>query len=225
MSLELMAVVLGLAAVDALNPFSIAAQAYLLGTAQPYKRAWTFAVGSFAVYLAGGVLFVQGAGAFLRSLLPELPRLVLPVGAIALGIGCVALAAHLWFKSNRGKPFVPPADLSVSATLGFAIFSTLSDLPTALPYFAAAAKIAETSDTFLTQVAWLLVYNLVFIAPLVMLIWVHIALGVRSASVFGSIERSVNWSFVFLLPPLLALGGLWLVYWGSVPLLSHLGPL
>jgi cytochrome c biogenesis protein CcdA len=222
MNTPLLMGVLTLGIVDSLNPFSIAAQAYLLGTPRPRARAWTFLLGSFLIYFLAGVFIVQGAAILVRSVLPMLPPWFLASGALALGIASLLLAFYLWKQAKAGTAFVPPANLSVPATFAFAAVSTVSDLPTALPYFGAAAQIAASTSEMLPQLGWLLIYNLVYVAPLFLLIALHDLLGERSDAVFGRIQRVVNWGFAHLLPPLILILGLGLIYWATAPLILTL---
>lgn len=66
-------VLAGLALIDALNPFSIAALAFLLSTDRPVQRAVVFVVGTFAVYFLAGVVLLEGWLILIEALLPLLP--------------------------------------------------------------------------------------------------------------------------------------------------------
>lgn len=203
---------IGLGAVDSLNPFSIAAQAYLLGTQKPGPRAWAFLFGSFATYLLGGIFLVQGILVVVQSLLHLVPDWVFVSGRLALGAASIALAIYLWRRSSQGAAFTPPSDLSVRATVVFAVGSTVSDLPTAVPYFAAAGQIASATTSFWDQLGWLTIYNAVYVGPLLLLVTLHYILGARSEALFGRIQAGVNWAFARLLPPLILLLGVWLIF-------------
>ncbi len=217
MNLSLLTGILTLGIVDSLNPFSIAAQAYLLGTPRPQARAWTFLFGSFLIYFVAGIFIVQGALIVFQSLLPLFPGWLTFAAGLSLGMASVAASVYLWRRSRAGAAFVPPAHLSVPATFAFAAFSTMSDLPTALPYFGAAAQIAGSTAHRPAQLGWLLLYNAIYVAPLLLLIVLHALLGSRSDVLFGSIQRAVNWGFSYLLPPLILIFGLGLIYWTVAP--------
>ncbi|MCG9917427.1 MAG: GAP family protein [Phenylobacterium sp.] len=73
MSLGWIAALLGLAFLDAMNPFSIAAMVFLLSTDRPVLWGLVFLVGTFAVYLFGGVVLLEGWLVVLRTFLPSLP--------------------------------------------------------------------------------------------------------------------------------------------------------
>jgi hypothetical protein len=198
---------LGLALVDALNPFSIAAHAFLLGTNRPQARGAVFIVGTFALYLAAGWLLLEGWLAILRRLLPMLPAWAVPSLEAAAGLACLGFAVHMLVTQNRGKAFSPPSNLGLRATFLFAVVSTASDLPTALPLFAAVNQIAALEQGALGQLAWLALYVAVYVSPLVLMSVVQAKLGPRAEGVFGRVRAGVDWAFARLLPPLLMLYG------------------
>lgn len=139
-----MALLAGLAAVDSLNPFSIAAQAYLLGTPSSTPRSLVFLAGTWLAYFLGGLLLVRGLQAFIASILPGLPFWTVLLGEVTLGLVCIGLSGYLWRCAKHGKMFTPPKHMGLRSTALFAVATTLSDLPTAVPYFAAAAQIVTS---------------------------------------------------------------------------------
>lgn len=213
MDTTLFATIAGLAAVDALNPFTIAALAYLLATPKSMPRSAMFIAGTFLTYFMGGVALVRGFGYITSVLLPRLPMWVIPSGEVVLGVACLVLSVVTFRRSKTGKPaFSPPKDLSIFATALFAIGSTASDIPTGAPYIAAAGKISAGVDSWVLQLLWLGFYNLLYVAPLLILFFGHILLGRRAEGLFGRIQKGIDWAFAHLTPVLLlALGG-WLLY-------------
>lgn len=203
------AALLGIALLDAMNPFSIAAMAFLLATDRPVARGWAFVLGTAAIYLPFGVALLEGWAAFLRDLLPRLPPWMAGGLEAVTGVACLWAALRLWRRSDANAAAVPHvSSLSVGATLAFAGASTLADLPTAVPYFAAASQIPALADGRLSRYAWLAIYNLVYVAPLLAMLGARLALGARADRVLGAVRRGVEWSFAHLMPPLLAFLGL-----------------
>jgi hypothetical protein len=207
-TIALLAVLSGLALVDALNPFTIAAQAYLLGTPRPMRRSIAFLLGTFATYLAGGLVLLLGWSAFVAQVLPLLPGWAIPAGEVLLGVGALVLGVWSLRKAAAGTPFAPPTDLSVRATLGFAVASTVADLTSALPYFGAISQIeaADLDDWAIgLALGW---YNLLYCAPLVVLIIARAALSEDASTLFfGRMRQAIDWAFAKLLPPLLIFVG------------------
>jgi hypothetical protein len=222
MSLSAAFALIGLALLDALNPFSIAAQAFMLSTDRPVARGLAFVFGTFAVYLLSGVVLLEGWLVLFHNLLPALPPWV--PGSLEIGAGIAALAAgiYTWRQAAQGKPAPSPSNLSLLATTAFAVVSTLSDMPTAVPYFAAASQIAASDGGALTRYTWLLVYNLIYVAPLVAMLALRVGLGDGTAAILRRVRTSVDWTVAKLLPPLLVLAGVALLGDGALRLAAAL---
>jgi len=215
MNWPLLGALTGLALADSLNPFTVAAQGYLLGTPRPLGRSVAFLVGTFATYFLGGILLLQGWLAFFRHLAPRIPAGWIGAGEIILGLVLAGFAVWTFRRAGGGTPFRPPENLSVPATLAFAAASTVGDLPSALPYFAAVNRIAAGTDSLAAELLWLAWYNLLYVGPLILMIAAHAFLpSERSAALFGRIRGAIDWSFAKLLPPLMALGAAFLLYDG-----------
>lgn len=204
--------IIGLGIADALNPFSIAAMAFLLTTDKPFERGATFIIGTLLVYFPGGIALLQGWTAVLKSILPSLPAWVLPAAYIISAIACFGFAFYLYWqtRSADGKLKTAPSNLSLMATLIFAIASTLSDLPTALPYFAAVNAISGVSTDLTHQLSLLAFYNLVYISPLILMLMISVLAGTKTKASLEKVRSAVDWSFAHLLPPVIALLGAYL---------------
>ena len=204
-------IALGIA--DALNPFSIAAVVYLLTTDKPIARGSTFIVGTFLFYFTAGVALMEGWSQILKNILPGLPEWISFSFYIVSGIVCLAIAQHLYSNAKKGdgQPYVSIGNVSLRAIFVFAIASTLSDLPTAIPYFAALDIIAHSDNGGIEKICLLLLYNLIFISPLVLLLAIKLSAGETVPGYFMKIRHGVEWCFAKLLPPLIAVFGLYLL--------------
>lgn len=221
MNFALLLSISGLALADSLNPFTVAAQAYLLGTPNPMKRSVTFLVGTFVAYFLGGVLLLAGLRIFLERVMPLVPVWGFGAGEIVLGGVLGFCAFYAGRMAKQGKPFSPPKDLSVGATLIFAMASTVSDIPTAIPYFAAASNIAAQDAGWISNLCYLLIYNVLFCAPLIALIVARFLLSEeKSGIVFGKMRAGIDWGFAKLLPIVLAVGALALLVDGARRLMA-----
>ncbi|GJD93607.1 hypothetical protein OCOJLMKI_0803 [Methylobacterium iners] len=206
MDAPLLVSLIGLALLDSLNPFTVAAQAYLLGTRDPMPRSIAFLLGTFAAYFLGGVLLLEGLSLFLECLWPVMPRWAVGAGEMTLGLAAAVLAITMSRQASRGEAFTLPSNLGVLATLLFAVASTLSDMATALPYFGAATQIAAAELGFVGRWLLLALYNLIYCAPLIGLIVARAVMSSeRSDVLFGRLRRFIDWAFAKLLPSALAL--------------------
>ena len=111
--------------------------------------------------------------------------------------------------------------LTLPATFAFAGLSTLSDAPTAVPFFAGAALIQDLAVGRIGQYLWIVAYCLVYVAPLLAMIAIRGAMQDRATSILAIVQRAIVWSFRHLFPPILLLGACWLC-WTGAERLTHL---
>lgn len=212
----LLAVLTGLALADSLNPFTVASQAYLLGTPRPMRRSLAFLAGTYATYFAGGVLLLEGWTILLRRVLPLVPAWGYGAGEMALGAVLAGFAVWSWRRAAGGSPVTPPAGLGVGATLAFAVASTGADLTSALPYFAAVSRIAAEVPGWGARLGLLAWYNLLYVSPLILLVAVRALLSPEASErFFGRARAAIDWAFARLLPPLLLVAGIALLVDGA----------
>lgn len=202
---------LGLALADALNPFSIAAMAYLLTTDRPMARGTVFILGTLAVYIPFGIMLVEGWTAVLAALVPLLPAWALGTALVVAGLSCIGFALWSWIKPGGRNGAMPLSDrLTLPATAAFAVASTFADAPTAVPYFAAATLAPLLAEGRVGEYLWLVLYCLIYVAPLILLLALRVWFGDRAERSLGRVRTAVDWSFRYLLPPVSVVVGIWL---------------
>lgn len=205
-----------LALADSLNPFTIAAQAYLLGTPKPMARSIVFLGATFVTYLLGGIVLLAGMDRILAQILAVIPAWGFGAGEIALALVLGFFAIYAGKMAKSGKPFSPPANLGIKATLVFAIASTASDLPTALPYFAAMSSIAAQDREVSHDLFLLGIYNLLYCAPMIALVIARVTLSEKNSDkLFGKLRAAIDWAFAKLLPLLAGAGAVALLIDGA----------
>jgi cytochrome c biogenesis protein CcdA len=204
---------IGLGITDALNPFSIAAMAYLLATDRPFERGLVFIIGTLAIYLPGGIALMEGWSAILKNILPTLPDWLTILMYLVFGLVCLAVAFHFYRQAKKNSEQTAPklSNLSLTATFIFALGSTISDLPTALPFFAAANIIAGLSDAFVYQLSLLILYNFIYVSPLILMLAIRMSAGAKAQIYLTKVRQGVDWSFVHCLPPAIAALGIYLL--------------
>lgn len=184
-------IVAAIAAVDSLNPATVAPALALAVSARPVERVLGFAAGVFLVNVLGGLLLVFGPGKWLLSLIPSTSghgtHVLEVVGGVALVVGAgvlLALRKRLIDRKNDPDP-----ELKVGARAGAgAAFVTgaglaLAELPTAFPYFAAIAAIDAAALSAAGEITLIVIFNLIFLSPLI-----AIAIGL---ALFPSLRGSV----------------------------------
>jgi len=172
LGLALLVASIGLA--DSLNPSTVLPALWLVTMPQG-GRLGSFTLGAFAVYLAGGLLLVFGPGPALISTLhhirgPVEHALEAAGGIIALTFAFVLLRSppspHDQRPRQRHTNTRPSAFM-----LGAGIMAI--ELPTAFIYFGAIAAILAAHPPAPVEISLLVVYNAMFVAPIVAILVVH----------------------------------------------------
>jgi len=163
--------VLGLALLDSLNPMLFAGELYVLRGAYPERRAFAFIAGVFVVMVFGGVLLAAGLTQWVATYFSRLPDGVWLQAQVALGLGLVLFGLSYRTQAEVRAVRKPPSGLFGPFLFGALLM--LNEVTTAVPYFAAIALMSEASLTPSEWLIGLLVYNLVFVVPLLMFVAVH----------------------------------------------------
>jgi cytochrome c biogenesis protein CcdA len=214
--LLLVALVVSIAAVDSLNPSTvIPALLYALG-AQGRRDVAAFTAGVFGTSTVGGLVLVFGPGQALLAIVSHpRPRVVHAV-EVGAGIVLVAVAVFLWLKRADVARRLSQQRVRRergALLLGVAIMAT--ELPTALPYFGALVAIVEGAHSNIARLLLVLVYNVVFVAPLLVLLAVLAASGERGATIAAAARmRLVHYTPV-LVPIAFAVLGAILILVGT----------
>lgn len=176
MNLPLFAALAGLALLDSINPSAIAAAVVLMTQPRFGPRLLAYVGGVFVTYLAAGFAILIGldiAWGLLAS----------PVGYAAQGLLGAGLLIYAWTAPDK-----PPADdgarrfgsgLPLAAVAALGAGMTLAEFATALPYVAGLALLADVDLPWAAKALVLVAYNLVFIAPPLLLGGAYLALGER----------------------------------------------
>jgi hypothetical protein len=217
--LVLVALVASIAAADSLNPSTLGpALLFALG-ARARRDVAAFTAGVFAVSTAGGLVLALGPGRALLHVLSK-PR-PHTVHLIELGAGAavLAVAAGLWLTRRRVAARLARARERTGRSallLGAGIMAV--ELPTAFPYFAAVAAIVESRHRFATEFALVLLYNVVFVAPLAALLALIVLAGGRGARIAATARSMLDRYAPIIVPGVFAVLGLALLAFGAVGL-------
>jgi cytochrome c biogenesis protein CcdA len=159
--------VVSVAFVDSLNPTTVVPALYLAAAPGGAAQVIGFTAGVFGVSAVGGIVIALGPGRFLVGALSHVSAHTAHVAELVAGLALIVLAAVLWRMRDRVARHVrvrPATGARSALLLGAGIMAV--ELPTALPYFAAIAAIVAEVDRVVVQVALVLLFNLVFVAPL-----------------------------------------------------------
>ncbi len=168
--LKLVVLMAGIALADSINPTTIGPALYLATVERPVRRIAELTVAFFAVNFIAGVLIVAGPGQLLVSLAskpgPEARHIVeLVAGTILIG---VAIALFLG-RTRLAESSIAGANLRSGHAWALGATIASAELPPAFPYFAALAAVIGSGLGLPRQLALVLLFNIVFIAPLLVI--------------------------------------------------------
>ena len=193
--------VLGIALVDGLNPSTIAPALVLSVKRRGVVLVALFTLGVFVPSLAAGVLVVIGPGGALLDLVPHAGASAKHLIEIVAGVALAGLAWILWIHRGRvagGMSRDPPGGALGAAGLGAGIM--LTELPTAFPYFAALAAIVGSSATLTARLELVVLFNVAFILPLLVILGVRTFAGPRSESLLELTRAALDHHIGVVLP-------------------------
>jgi cytochrome c biogenesis protein CcdA len=171
--------VLGLAVLDSINPSALLVTIYLLTRKSPVTNVVLYLGTVFLVYLSVGFLLMSGADPAWDIVSDWFESQA--AYAVQAVVGGVLLAyAILAPGSSENDVRTPrPRSFHWSGFILLGITVTVLELPTALPYFAAIGLMAAEDLPAAEWGVYLVIYNVIFIAPPVTLYTVARLAGPR----------------------------------------------
>lgn len=216
--LRLIGLVVSIGLADSLNPTTIAPAMLLATGDRPRRRVLEFTIGVFVVYLAGGALIALGPGSLLLSLIPKPDANARHIIEIVVGVAMLIASALVWRSrarlAERDLPEGPQG--KSSALLGATI--TAIELPTAFPYFAAIAAIVGSDLDPARVVLLLVLFNLCFVLPLIVMVITLWLAGDRAAAILTSIRDYLQRRWPVIVSMLLLLAGIFVILLGATAL-------
>jgi hypothetical protein len=226
--LLLLTSIITLALIDSLNPSTIAAQIFLLALKKPISRVISFILGTFVIYTAFGFIIVFILGEPIKGFFYELGStdyLIL----LAIGIALIAVGTILGWKRYIGKEgrsksegYVKKAMAPMMAmlktlnpvhTFFFGMASTAFDLPTSAFYFVALASLLEAGVGPFETTSLLILYNLLYILPLIVILLIYMIARDRSGPLMNRINKLIGeWSGRLVISILICIGVILVVF-------------
>jgi hypothetical protein len=218
---HVLAVVLVIAVVDCLNPSTIAPSLYLATGPSAVRKLLSFTAGVFVVNALGGLVILLGPGLVLVDLIPHPDPHARHLFELFLGVALLPLAGVLWLNRTRVAHRIARSQERIDRSaflLGAGIMAV--ELLTAFPYFAAIAAIADSRASIVSEVGLLGVFNLVFVAPLLVVVLVRLVAGERGRAILTRWRADLGPRLAVALPPLIAAVAVVLIIWGAANTLA-----
>ena len=215
--LALLGIVLSVGFADSINPSTVVPALYLASGRNAGRALLGFIAGVYGVSTAAGIVLVLGP-AHALLLHPPHPHTEHLVEVYA-GVALIVLAGGLWLGRKRVARRIVLNERAVqrsSALVGAGIMAV--ELPTALPYFAVIAAVAASRQTATTQVALIILFNLVFVAPLLAVFAIRQLAAARSVDWLTAARERLERHAAALVPALVLLIALILLALGTAGL-------
>jgi cytochrome c biogenesis protein CcdA len=178
--LRLAIAVVSVALADSANPSTIGPALYLATMPRRQRRVAEFTVGVFAINLVVGLVLTIGPGRLLVGLIPRPQKGTKHAIELAAGLILLLSSLAVWLGRRRlTRHELPMRDGDGSAFLAGASLAAL-ELPTAVPYFAIVAAIVASSAKLPAEIGLVVLYNVVFVLPLVVIVVVLLVAGGRA---------------------------------------------
>ena len=185
MTPALVAGLVGLAALDSLNPATlVAVTLILLGSrANPVADTLGFVAGAFLTVLGVGVAVYLGADAATAGVANGL--VWVRRGAFGLAAAVVLVSAIRALRLRRRRELVLPSWFNPATAAGLGVLMTGADLPNAFPYFIAIERLVTADIGVPLALALLSVYAYIYCLPCLLLL----AIGLRGGPVTRHLRR------------------------------------
>lgn len=182
----------GLAVVDSINPSALVVTLILLSGQRPCPKVVAYVIGIFTAYLTIGILLMLGLDVLFTRWGDALwsPGAVAVQGALGAAMLIYSFIADSKAKGGRFQEASTAKGLAALFLLGATI--TAAELTTAMPYFGAVGLLTYLN---LPTPFWLLLlfaYNLVFVAPPLLLLLAHRFFSQRLADRFASLQARLQ---------------------------------
>jgi cytochrome c biogenesis protein CcdA len=191
--LELALLVASIALADSLNPSTILPALYLATTPHAVRKIASFTLGVGLTSTLFGIVFVAGPGQLILGVLPHpnenAKHLLEAIGGLAL----IVLGVVLW-KRGQGLTDRIPTGESAGRRSSFAVGAAIMavELPTAFPYFAALASIIGSNRSVPVQITYVLLFNALFVLPLVVVLLIRARAGERAAQRLNAVGEWIR---------------------------------
>jgi cytochrome c biogenesis protein CcdA len=200
--------VLSVAAVDSLNPSTVVPAAVLALGERPAVRVGLFTAGVFLASTAGGLVLLFSVGRSVVARLAHPAAHTQHLLELVTGIALLLVAGLLWILRARLRDHLrrePEVGGRSALLLGAGIMAI--ELPTAFPYFAAILATLGAVHGAIRQTVFVVLYNVVFVAPLLALTVLVTVTGDRYRDRIARISTLIRTRGPDVLPPGVAIIG------------------
>lgn len=209
---------------DSLNPSAIAQQMLLQAMVKNKRHTWFFIFGIGTANLALGLAVYYGIATWVSGLLYKAaslyPRHVC-TAALCAGALCVFVGIRLILKTRfhtkdgmgEAAGAKTPARLSPLSLFFLGAAFCMVELTSAFPYFGFLAVLTSYHFTFLPVLLFIMIYNLMYILPLIIVYFGYNAL--QGTAIIQRIEYGLDKVSSYVVPTVVTVLGILLVCYGG----------
>ncbi|MGC6588508.1 GAP family protein [Paenibacillus sp. Dod16] len=211
MTLELLLSIGALSLLDMLSPATLGVTVYLLLTERdrliPRLFIYLFTVAGF--YFLIGAALMLGLDAVLQSVSGIFQNRT--VSWIMTVVGGVLFVASFFIPTKKTSEPRRPRSKSFGAMIGLGFTTSLLEVATALPYFAAIGLMTTAQLTTVQWMPILAAYNIVMVLPPILLLGLHLVFGRVMQRPLEKLRLKISQSSGSILSWVLCIAGLILV--------------
>jgi cytochrome c biogenesis protein CcdA len=191
--LRLLGLVLSISLADSLNPGTIGPALYLAAGECPRRDVLQFAMGTFVVFLLGGLVLTLGPGHAILALVPRPNATTRYILETVAGVAMLVGSAVVWRRRERlGHREAGESTPRRRSPFVLGVTLAVVELPTAFPYFAAIVAIVGSGVNFVAQIVFVAIYNVGFIVPLLAIAATVTVAGERAVDVLIRVRRFMH---------------------------------
>jgi cytochrome c biogenesis protein CcdA len=214
-----LAVSIGLA--DSLNPSTIGPALLMAGGEKPIGSVLRFSLGTFAVFFLGGAILTLGPGEAILALIPHPSATTRYILETVAGAAMLVASVVLWVRRQElGRAETHERRSGGRSPLLLGATISIVELPTAFPYFAVIVAVVGSGYGIVRQIGLILLYNVCFVAPLLILAALLRAVGPRATEVLRSMRMWLHARWPALVAAVAFLAGAFVLVLGITGLSS-----
>lgn len=177
MNLEMLLMIGGLALLDTLSPATLGVTVYLLLTEKERlsSRLMIYLATVAAFYFSVGIAFMLGLDALLAAFSSILQNRI--VSWVMLIIGGILFIASFYYPKSKSSDLPRPKSKSISSMIALGFTTSLVEVGTAFPYFAAIGLMSTSNLAVYQWLPILAGYNLIMVLPPFIVFVLHLLLG------------------------------------------------
>ncbi|MBQ6819778.1 MAG: GAP family protein [Clostridium sp.] len=216
-------------AADSLNPVAITQQFILQGIVKKPKHIWFFILATGITNFIGGLMAYYGLVVVISNLFISIFKKLVPeiyIVELIIGISIIVFILYKFINKNiirqaknsdlieSDKRKISKKIKSVSPLSLFilGVIATITELTTAVPYFAFLTVLLNYELSFLSVILILVIYNVIYSLPLVILYFVYIMKYSLFEKFYLLIEKKATKLSSFIMPIICGGIGIFFIY-------------